>query len=542
MTDSGGSVREHAATPAPWTGIAAGVALIVAFRIPAFLEPHWYSDESTYAYVGRTVFGGGVLYRSPGAWDNKPPVQYWTYGIVTHFLGYSEAAIHLVPFASAIAAVIAVGWGVARLTGSRRRAGVGCVLAALLIGPPILDAQLFLPEGALIGPMTWAGMLMLVHVASPWWAARHRWAPYAAGFLASIALGMQQTVIADIAAIGIILLIARPGRWADLLRFLGAGLVVSMLWLVPTIVASGVGATWFATVAFYGIYAHNALPATVLDRVLHFAGIAGGVIAIVLGAALVARRTRNCFWMLWVLAGVDLLVAGSAHFPYPHLLLPSIPWICAAVAATPWHRWSVLVADARGRRLWFGAALLSAGVLVAAAEGSYAGSYWINGRSLSTYYTDGYAGLVNSSERTRWQNGFSQNVVFDHAVAAWLVAHHYANSSAVVWNTSDEWVYLLTPLNTVLPTVGFFNNDVLLGSREAVGPYIARHRPTIIVVNRPTLVLRPTILPVLARYYVAAYSIGLDTVYVERPPPHTASSAPHHDGARTPAAQPPERS
>ena len=112
----------------------------------------------------------------------------------------------------------------------------------------------------------------------------------------------------------------------------------------------------------------------------------------------------------------------------------------------------------------------------------------------------------------------------------------------MVWNTSDEWVYLLTPLNTVLPTVGFFNNDVLLGSRAAVGPYIARHRPTIIVVNLPTLVLRPTILPVLARYYVAAYRIGLDTVYVERPPLHTASSAPRHDGARTPAAQPPERS
>src|ERR1700693_276234 len=55
MTDSAGSVREHAATPAPWTGIAAGVALIVAFRIPAFLEPRWYSDASTYAYVGRPV-------------------------------------------------------------------------------------------------------------------------------------------------------------------------------------------------------------------------------------------------------------------------------------------------------------------------------------------------------------------------------------------------------------------------------------------------------------------------------------------------------
>ena len=42
------------------------------------------------------------------AWDNKPPVQYWIYGIVTHVLGYSEAAIHLVPLVSVIAAVLAV--------------------------------------------------------------------------------------------------------------------------------------------------------------------------------------------------------------------------------------------------------------------------------------------------------------------------------------------------------------------------------------------------------------------------------------------------
>ncbi|HXM70713.1 MAG TPA: hypothetical protein VN970_06235, partial [Thermoanaerobaculia bacterium] len=303
MTTSGGEAPGNAATSAPWTAIAAGVGLVALLRVPAFLEPRWYTDESIYAYVGRTIFGGGDLYTAVGAWDNKPPVQYWIYGILTHFLGYSEAAIHLVPFASAIAAVIAVAWGVARLTGSRRRAGIACILTALIIGPPIFDTELFLPEGALIGPMTWAGMLMLVHTASPWWAARHRWVPYAAGLLASIALGMQQTVIADIVAIGAIMLIARPQAWRDLLRFYGAGVAVTLLWLLPTVFASGLGATWFAVVSFYGIYAHNALPPTLLDGLVHFAAIAIGGVGIIGGAALLARRTRNTFWMLWVLAG-----------------------------------------------------------------------------------------------------------------------------------------------------------------------------------------------------------------------------------------------
>ena len=222
MRTSPGPSREAAATVSkPW--LATAVGILVLLRIPSFLEPHWYSDESTYSYVGRTIFRGGDLYTSIGAWDNKPPLQYWTYGILTHFLGYSEAAIHLIPFLSALAAVAAIGWGVARLTGSPRRAGIACVLAALTLGSPLFDAQLFLPEGALIGPMTWAGMLLLVFITSPEWAARHRWAPYVAGALASIALGLQQTVIADVVALSVILLIAVPGRWRDLLPLLGDG-------------------------------------------------------------------------------------------------------------------------------------------------------------------------------------------------------------------------------------------------------------------------------------------------------------------------------
>ncbi|MGA8524103.1 MAG: hypothetical protein WB807_13700 [Candidatus Dormiibacterota bacterium] len=524
MTDSAPSTREDAATSAPWTGIAAGIALIIAFRVPAFLEPHWYADESTYAYVGRTIVGGRDLYTSVGAWDNKPPLQYWIYGILTHFLGYSEAAIHLVPFASAVVTVMAVGWGVARLTGSRGRAGIACILVALVIGPPIFDAELFLPEGALIGPMTWAGMLMVVHTASPSWAAQHRWAPYAAGLLASIALGMQQTVIADVAAIGVIVLIARPQAWRDLLRFYGAGAALTVLWLLPTVIASGLGATWFATVSFYGIYAQNALPPTLADRVVHFAGIAAGILAIFGGAALVARRTRNTVWMLWVLAGIDLLVAGSAHFPYPHLVVPSLPWLGAALAATPWHRWNAPASDTRRQGLWVGSALLAGGVLLASVEGSYAGSYWINGRSLTAYYADAYAGLVNGADLKRWQNSFSHDVEADQAVMAWLVEHRYADSSAVIWNVADEWLYLLTPLHTVLPTVGLFNDDVLVGSRAAVGPYVARLRPTVIVTNQPSLALRPSIIPVVAEYYVAVYRVGFDTVYIDRTQLRSANS------------------
>jgi hypothetical protein len=236
--------------------------------------------------------------------------------------------------------------------------------------------------------------------------------------------------------------------------------------------------------------------------------------------------------MLWMLAGIDLVVAGSAHFPYPHLLLPSIPWVCAAVVATPWDRWHVLVPLARPR-LWAGSAVLAAGILLAAAQGSYAGSFWINGRSLSTYYSDGYSSLLSTSERTQWQNSFSDSIVSDQEVTHWLMVHHYGNASAAVWSVADEWVYLLTPLNTVLPTVGLFNDDVLLGDRSKIGPYVARHRPVVIITNEPSVVLRPSILAVVTQWYVPVFHVGPDTIYIERSRVSQATSTPGHRLLRT---------
>jgi hypothetical protein len=56
----------------------------------------------------------------------------------------------------------------------------------------------------------------------------------------------------------------------------------------------------------------------------------------------------------------------------------------------------------------------------------------------------------------------------------------------------------------------------MLGNRTAIGQYVAHHRPLVIVLNALSVATRPSILPVLAEYYVAVYHVGPDTVYVER--------------------------
>jgi len=102
--------------------------------------------------------------------------------------------------------------------------------------------------------------------------------PYLAGFLASIALGMQQTVLADVFAICVVLLMTCPRPLGGAASLPRPGLVVSLLWLVPTTIASGVGATWFATVRFLRDLRANSLPLNVLARILHFAASAPGVL------------------------------------------------------------------------------------------------------------------------------------------------------------------------------------------------------------------------------------------------------------------------
>jgi hypothetical protein len=94
----------------------------------------------------------------------------------------------------------------------------------------------------------------------------------------------------------------------------------------------------------------------------------------------------------------------------------------------------------------------------------------------------------------------------------------------------------LTPLDTVLPTVGLFNDDVLLGKRGDIGPYVARHRPVVIVINGPSVVQRTSILPVVAAYYVAVFHDGPDTIYIERSRLSPAIQPAAHRHTRQPSA------
>ena len=120
------------------------------------------------------------------------------------------------------------------------------------------------------------------------------------------------------------------------------------------------------------------------------------------------------------------------------------------------------------------------------------------------------------------------------------MAHHYANASAVVWNVADEWVYLPLRSHTLLPTVALFNDDVLLGDRSKIGPYVDRHRPVVIVTNRPASRCGSSILPVIAQWYVPVFHFGRTRSTSSARTSRERRRLPR-TGCCAPAAQPPDR-
>ncbi len=198
--------------------IAPGL-LYAILRVPSFLEPHWYTDEAGYVTTARSLLQGKVLYSQ--IWTNKPPIDIWTVAVVTRLVGDSEAALHVVTFLSGLITLGAIAYAGTRVLG-RRRTAVALLIAAALLGSPLFDAELLVPESLLIAPITWAGAILVTRVGSP---DRARWPlwPAAVGALAAVAIGFQQTALAETCAFGLVLSMVGDGGIGRLRRLITTG-------------------------------------------------------------------------------------------------------------------------------------------------------------------------------------------------------------------------------------------------------------------------------------------------------------------------------
>jgi hypothetical protein len=476
-----------------WIWLIPGLLVYTICRVPSFFEPHWYTDEAGYATTARAVLRGLPLYSQ--AWTNKPPLHIWAVALPLSLFGPGEAGLHALTFLSGLLALLALALLAHRLL-SPGRALIATLAFGLAIGLPLFQGALLVPESLLIAPTTWAALIVLTRlIPTPGRSAGGWRLAVLAGGLMGIAVGFQQTALADAVVFAFIIALM-PGISRHALPAYALGfLAVLAGWLTPALVVAGVPAVAFALVGFYQGYVAFGLPDSTLGIGLRILGPALALIG-----AFIARRDPRATWPLWLWACADLGVSAIANRPYPHFLLPALaPTILA-------------LASIRGVRLpirWRIAPLAAAfAVTVPLAVGA-----GMDSKTLQAYAAWPAAQL--GQHRTEWSTKLEMRGPADEATAAWIRDRGLSQSTAVIWSSS-AWLYLLADLPLGLPTAPIYNDVLLFGSASAVATRVDAMQPQLIVTSEEALSQWPEIAPVLARDYDLAFQSYPNAVYLRR--------------------------
>ena len=120
-------------------------------------------DESAYAYIGRRLVRGDVLYRD--LTENKPPGGYWLYALAVALGGANEQTIRFMPLPFVLATLGLVWWLGLRLRGRGAAASPALTYAIVSTDPYLFgngaNMEHFLnlfsdrragPDGRVVGP------------------------------------------------------------------------------------------------------------------------------------------------------------------------------------------------------------------------------------------------------------------------------------------------------------------------------------------------------------------------------------------------------
>jgi hypothetical protein len=402
------------------------VALYLVLRIPSLIEPQWYSDEAGYASTAWLTHAGYGLYVD--AWNNKPPLLFGIYGLSQALFGTSEASLHALSLLTGLTAIVAALWGMARLL-SRRAALWGGLVIAVVIGSPMLDGNLALPESLLIAPVTLAMVWFLCSCAGPRPRAPRTVTLVGIGVLFACGFLIQQTALADFASIVLWCLVRR--NWRTLVVVGGTFALTVAVVIVPFVISAGVHDVWFALVTSYVDYLNDALG----DRLPAYL-VRGGVILGMVGAAWLYRNAEDGrLELVRIWATALLFTAIAAGYSYEHFLLPVvIPSVMLVTGLVARHHDHLAQRLRRPRVLLTGAlfaVIASTGWSLFMA--GYRTAIWSVG-----YYANaaGYvSGAVSQIDYDAYFGGLSYG---EHEAEQWISSHNLIGVTAMLW-TNLAW-------------------------------------------------------------------------------------------------------
>lgn len=496
--------------------IAPGAAVFLLARLPSLLEPRWYTDEAGYASTAKTLLHGKRLYS--GIWTNKPPLQILLIAIPVAIDQRSELLLHILSLTFGICALAATAVIATRLL-SPRPAALALVVAALVLGTPIVDAELALPESLLIAPASWAAAIVLLRTFDGEGPVEgDRWA-VVAGVLIAAAIAIQQTAVADAAALALVILLSPRTTLRQLLLFVGTAAAITLAWLVVVAVLASPGTVAYALAGFYVGYTERVQAGAATPAAPRLTLVALATVLAIVGAVAL-RRSPHPSWALALWAGATLLVPAAAAVPYPHFLAPSVIPGALLLASLPVER----VTRPAAAAVRLGAMGLTAGFLVSLVMARTAGLDWIpadqpldatDPRTLPWYYGDAVAVALHARSDREWEDGFDPRAAADSAAADWINAHGLSGHSAVVWSR-DAWVYLLADLPVLLPTAPIYNDEILMGTGGPVVDRVAAISPDLVVTSDDAVADWPEITPLLRSRYRQVLHSGPDSVWVRQ--------------------------
>lgn len=402
------------------------IALYVLLRVPSFIEPQWYTDEAGYASTIWLTHLGYGLYVD--AWNNKPPLLFGIYYLSGTLFGTSEAGLHALAMLSGLTAVVAAVVGMSRIFSKRAALWAGLVIA-VIVGSPMLDANLALPESLLIGPVTVAVMWFLCSCTDP--AARRPRALtlVSIGVLLACAFLIQQTALADCASIVLWCLVRR--NWRTIVILGSAFTVTSGAVIVPFLISAGVHNVWYALVSSYVDYVDDALRDQLPSYLLRI----GIVLAMVAAAWFYRRAKDGRVELIRVWATALLFAAIAAGYSYEHFLLPVvIPLVLLVTGLVSRHH------DQLSRRIRRPAMLLATATFaVIAATGwtlyvaAYKTTVWSFG-----YYPNAVGYVTGAVSVLDYDTYFGPLSYGENQAEQWIASHNMVGATAMLW-TNLAW-------------------------------------------------------------------------------------------------------
>lgn len=326
----------------------AAAALLVAtvtmlLRLPTLPEPPHYADEGIFAAIAQRLLHGYTLYT--GAWDDKPPLIFWTYAAMQAVFGPSMVALRLLGalWAAGLAAALTVLGR--RLLGPRAGLAAG-LICAVLASIPFIEANLSMTELFAAMPVAWAFV-----IAGRRAAVSNR-GYVGAGLLLAVGFLYKQVAALDAAALGLWLLFdGRAGvRGAAILT---GGFAAACAMVAAVLAAQG--ALGEAMRAVFGFYRGYLREGSSISPTLRAAMVIAPAIAVV--SSFIGGRDRDAdtrrLILLWLgFASLGALLAGRA---YGHYLVQMVAPTSLTVAllaqqtlarrpaAAPWAMGVVLV-------------------------------------------------------------------------------------------------------------------------------------------------------------------------------------------------------